>query len=87
MFDKENQILLGTCLFGRYLESYFEKEVKIDHTKMCQADLDSPHRELSVNGIGFVAALSDFFGETDFVCVCVYWGPNPADRVYLHMCT
>ena len=30
----------------------------MDHTKIYQADLDFPRRELSVRGLGFVVALS-----------------------------
>jgi hypothetical protein len=30
----------------------------MDHTKIVQADLDSPRRELSNGGLGFVVALS-----------------------------
>ena len=37
---KSNPILLGPVLFEHYLESYFEKEVKMDHTKLNHIDLD-----------------------------------------------
>ena len=64
-----NPILLGIFLSGRYLESYFEKEVKTDHTKIYQADPDSSRRELSVHGLGFVVALL-VHSEIDFSCAC-----------------
>ena len=48
----------------------------MDHTKLDQAHLDSPCRELSVRGLGFVVALSFFFWDQFFVCV--YWGFDPA---------
>ena len=34
----------------------------MDHTKMYQVDLDSPCQDLSVCGLGFVVALSNFLG-------------------------
>ena len=39
----------------------------MDHTKIVQADLDSPRRELSNGGLEIVVALSVFSGI--FVCV------------------
>ena len=39
----------------------------MDHTKIVQADLDSPRRELSNGGLGFVVALSVRSG-IDFSC-------------------
>ena len=39
----------------------------MDHTKVDPADLDSPCRELSVRGLGFVVAL-----------LVRSWGSNPA---------
>ena len=47
--------LVLCILFGHYLEMYFEKKVKMDLTKMDQADLDYPCKELLVRGLGFVA--------------------------------
>ena len=52
-------------IFGCYLESYFEKEVKMDHTKIVQADLDSPRREFSNGCLVSVIALSFFFPAID----------------------
>ena len=52
-----NPNILGTFLFRRYLESFFDKEVKMDHTKMHPKYLDSPGRELSNGGLKIVAAL------------------------------
>lgn len=46
----------------------------MDHTKIYQVDLDSPRQELSVRGLGFVAALSIRSG-IDFVCAYT-GGPN-----------
>ena len=40
----------------------------MNFTKICTADLDSPRRELSKNGLEIVIALS-FFPEIDFSCV------------------
>ena len=40
VFDEANQIQLGPVMFGHYLKSYFEKEVKMTFTKLDQADLD-----------------------------------------------
>ena len=45
-------------MLRHYLESYFEKEVKMDHTKIDLADLNSPRRELSYGGLGIVVTLS-----------------------------
>ena len=39
------------------MESYFEKRSKINFTKIGQADLDFPRRELSNGGLGIVVAL------------------------------
>ena len=44
-----------------------KKEAKMDHTKMYQADLDSPCRELFVPSLRFVVALL-FFWEIIFLC-------------------
>ena len=52
-----NPILLGPVAFGHYLESYFEKEVKMTFIKLDQADLNSLHRELSNGGLEIVVAL------------------------------
>ena len=49
-----NPILLCPILFEHYLESCFEKEVKVDHTKIGTAYLDSPCQEFSNCGLGFV---------------------------------
>ena len=38
----------------------------MDHTKIVQADLDSPRRELSDDRLGIVVALSVFFRELLF---------------------
>ena len=46
-------------MFKLYLESYFGKEVEMNFTKVVPADVNSPGRELSVRGLGFVVALSD----------------------------
>ena len=55
-------------LFGRYFESNFEKEVKMDYTKIEQVHLDFPRREL-FEGLGFTVALSGFLRNLFFVCV------------------
>ncbi len=34
-----------------------KKTPKMDHTKIVPVDLDSPRRDLSVHGLGFVVAL------------------------------
>ena len=65
-FKEANPNMLGPFVFGRYLESYFEKEVKVDCTKIDPADLDSPCQELLAHGLGFVVAL---FSGIYFVCV------------------
>ena len=62
-------------MFGRYLESFLKNEVKMGQTKIVPTDLDSPRRELSVRGLGFVVAIP-FFGELIFLLR--YWGSNPA---------
>ena len=41
----------------------------MDHTKIVQADLDSPRREFSVRGLEFVVALPIFLG-IHFSCAC-----------------
>ena len=43
------------------------------HTKIVKADLDSPHKELSILGLGFAGALSAR-SEIDFSCSST-WGP------------
>ena len=53
--------------FGRYLESYFEKGVKMGHTKIYSVDLNSLRRELFVRGLGFVVALLVCW-QIDFSC-------------------
>ena len=64
VFDKANPIQPGLFLFGPYLENYFEKEVKRDHTKIVTAILDSPRRELSVRSHVFVVhSSSGLFGN------------------------
>ena len=45
----------------------------MDCTKINQADLDFPRRELSDGGLKIVVALT-VFGK--YFCVCVYWGSN-----------
>ena len=40
----------------------------MDHTKMVQADLDSPCRELSNGGLGIIVAPT-FFSRIYFSCV------------------
>ena len=48
-----------SSFFGHYLENYLKKEIKMDHTKLDQKYLDLFNlQELSVRGLGFVAALS-----------------------------
>ena len=54
---KENSDLSGLFLFRHYSESYVEKEVKMDHTKIDHSDLNSPRRELSNGGIGTAVVL------------------------------
>ena len=49
----------------------------MDHTKLDQAHLDSPRRELSNGGLGFVVALLVCW---QIIFVCVHWGSNPAVR-------
>ena len=49
----------------------------MDRTKLDQADLNSPCRELSSGGLGFVAALL-IFREIMFLCVHCDSGLNPA---------
>ena len=51
------------------MKRYFEKEVKVDLTKIVKADLDSPRPELSYGGLGIVVALS-VFSAIEFLCVC-----------------
>ena len=46
-----------SILFGRYLESYFEKEIKIDYTKIDTVDLEPPCQEFSVHGLQIAVAL------------------------------
>ena len=56
----------------------------MDHTKLDTVDLDSPCRDLSDGGLGFVVALIaricrslySLFSGIDFSCV--YLGSNPA---------
>ena len=69
-----NPILLLLFLSRKYLESYFEKEVKMNFTKQVKADSDSPRQEVSNDDLGNVVALSVF----GIFCVCVHWGSNPA---------
>ena len=49
----------------------------MDHTKIDTADLDSPCRELSNNGLGIAVALLVRQG-INVVCARVYWKSNPA---------
>ena len=49
------------------------KESKISFTKIYQADLDSPRRELSNGGLGIVVTLL-VPRQIDFSCVST-WGP------------
>ena len=51
----------------------------MSYTKIDPADLDSPCRELSIHGLGFVVAI--FGSLVNYVFVCAYWGSNLA--VYL----
>ena len=44
------------------------KKVKMDHTKLDQADLDYPRQELSSGGLKFVVVLT-FFSGINFLCV------------------
>ena len=66
VFDEAKPNLPGISFFGRYLESDFEKEVKMDHTKIYLADLYSACRELSKSGLKIVVALSVCW---QFLCV------------------
>ena len=50
------------------MTSYFENEVKIDHTKMYPEDLNTPRQELSNGGLGIAVALLVRPG-IDFSCV------------------
>ena len=54
------------------------KNVKMDHTKIDTAYLDSPCRGLSVRGLGFVAALSVFFRGLIFRICALGVQSNPA---------
>ena len=47
-------------MFGIYLKSCFEIRGQNGSHKISPADLDSPRRDLSVCGLGFVVALLDF---------------------------
>ena len=47
----------------------------MDHTKLDQAELDSPCGELSNGGLGIVVALTFVLG---IMFSCVYWGSIPA---------
>ena len=60
VFDEANPILPCIFLCRRYLVRHFEKEVKMDHIKICTVDLGSPCQEFSVGGLGFVVALLSF---------------------------
>ena len=75
--DEENLILLGSFWFGRCLESFLIKEVKMDRTKINPVDMDSSRRELSIGDLGFVATFSVFSGK-GFSCVSTYWRFSPA---------
>ena len=55
-------------LFGRYLISYFENEVKKDHSKIYPEDLNSPCQELSNGGLEIVVAVLARPG-INFLCV------------------
>ena len=47
-------------MFRHYLGSYVEKRGQMNQTKLNQADLESPCRELSNGGLGIVVALLVF---------------------------
>ena len=64
------------------MESYFEKEVKIDHTKICTADFDSPCRELSVRSLGFVVTLLVFSGFNRHLATVAYMQEGKRGLVY-----
>ena len=57
VFVEKNLILSCILLFVRYLESYFEKEVKMYHTKIYTVHLNSACQEVSIRGFGIVVAL------------------------------
>ena len=54
----------------------------MNFTKLDQADLDSPRRELSNGGLKIVVALITVFSGIVFF-VCLYWRSNPA---VVHKC-
>ena len=72
VFDKANQNLLGIILFERYMESYFEKEVKMDQTKLYQADLDS----LLAKSFPTVVSALSYLALTFFLAVGFSCGSN-----------
>ena len=68
-----NLNLLGLFLFGHYFESYFEKEVEINFTKINGRSEFSSPRALYNGGLGFVAALLVCW-QIDYMCA--YTGPQ-----------
>ena len=78
---RRTQLSAVRSLFG-YVCSYFENEVEIGHTKLDQLDLDSPRRELSVHGRGFIVAFLPFSG----INFCMgLGGSNPAVLILVHL--
>ena len=68
----------GDCFCsGVIWKVILKKRPKMVHTNIVSADLDSPRRELSVRGHGFVVALPVFWG-INFVCAYLYWNSNSA---------
>ena len=53
------------------------------HSKINEADLNSPCRELSNGGLGTVVARSGFF--MNYFFVCFYWGSTPAAGLIQHL--
>ena len=68
MIDEANLNLLGVFLFGSYFESYFEKEAKINFTKVYPEDLNSLRGELSNGGLRFAVAFLVRW-QISFLCV------------------
>ena len=56
-FHKANPNRQAYFYLGIILKVILKKEVKIDHTKIDPADLNSPRQELSVHSLGFVITL------------------------------
>ena len=56
----------------------------MDQTKLYQVDLDSPRRDLSNGGLGFLVALLVYSG-INFLCVCS-GGPIQPHALYIYIC-